>query len=105
MLLDVECDSERTIFEQPEQRILGPRKARQEMHRLGQYRLAYEQRHVQLYDTLGHPAVIPLPPVDKSDERSGINDGGVHRDRSPQGVRDSSRDPELPNQRRRVRSS
>ena len=35
MLVDVECDCERTIFEKPEQCILRPGETREQMHRLG----------------------------------------------------------------------
>jgi hypothetical protein len=35
VLVDAECDHERTIFEKPEQCIMRPGEPREQMHRLG----------------------------------------------------------------------
>jgi hypothetical protein len=42
----------------------------------------YEKRRVQVLDPLGDPAVMLFRPVEKSDQRPRINDGGAHRDRN-----------------------
>ena len=67
VLLDVEGDRKRTIFEKSKQCILRSREAREQMHRLGQYRLTNEQRRVQLLKLFGNPAMMLLRAVGKSD--------------------------------------
>ena len=69
--LDAKSDLERTILQKPEQCILRPGEAREQMHRLGQYRLTDEQQRVQLLDLLGDPAVMLFRPVEKGDQRYG----------------------------------
>ena len=49
------------------------------MHRFGEHRLKYEKRRVQLLDSLGYPTVMLFRPVEKSDQRSGVNDGRASR--------------------------
>src|SRR5262249_11398124 len=63
------------------------------MHRFGEHRLTYEERRVQLLDSLGFPTGMLFRPVEKSDQRSRINDGGAHRDRNPRDARGSKRGP------------
>ena len=82
VLLDVEGDRKRTIFEKSEQCILRSREAREQMHRLGQYRLTNEQRRVQLLELFGNPEMMLLRAVEKSDQRSGVKNGDGHRGQS-----------------------
>jgi len=105
MILDMERNAECTVGDQPEQRILRHGQARQQMHGLRQHGLAHQERRRQPADARGDPAVVPFGPVEKCDERSGINDGGVHRGRSPRGAGGSSQGPELQNPPRRARPS
>jgi hypothetical protein len=82
MLLNVERDAERAIFEKPEYCLLRPGKRRKQMHRLGEHRLTHEKRRVELLDSLGYPALMTFRPVQKSEQRSRINNGGAHAGRS-----------------------
>ena len=67
VLVDVECEHERTIFEKPEQCIMRPGETREQMHCLGQHRLTYEKGRFQVLDPLSDPAVMLFRTVKKSD--------------------------------------
>jgi len=82
MLVDAERDPERAIFEKAEQRILCPREAREQMHRLGQHWFTHEKWRVQFFDPIGCPTVMPFRPVEKGNQRPRINDCGGHRDQN-----------------------
>jgi hypothetical protein len=69
-------------------------KAREEIHRLGQHWLAYEQRRVQFLDLFDYSGVVLFRPVEKGDQWSRINNGGTHRDRSLRSAQDWMRGPQ-----------
>jgi hypothetical protein len=79
MLVDAECNAERTIPKKPEQRILRPRETGEQMHCFGQHRLTHKKGRVQLFDSRNYPRMILFRSIEKSDVRSRINDCGAHR--------------------------
>jgi hypothetical protein len=80
MLLDLECNAERTILKEFEQGILCPRVTPEQMDGFCEHRLADEERGFKFFDALGNPAVVSFRSVEKGDERARINDSG-HRGR------------------------
>src|ERR1700737_631024 len=105
MLGDLERNAERPVLEQLENGVLRPRVTCKQIHRLSEHRFTDEERRIELLDALGGPAVVLFRPVEKSDERSRINDGGGHRGRSLRDDRDSKQARELRNRSPRVRAS
>ncbi len=91
MVIDLKRDAERAILEELKQGVLRPRVPREQVHRLREHRFTYEERRFEVLDALGDPNVVLLRPVEKSDERSRINDGGGHRGQSPRDAPDSKR--------------
>ena len=82
MVIHAKRHHERAIPQQPKQCVLRPWEAREQIHRLREYRLADEERRVQFLDAGGSPEMMSLRPIEESDKRSGINDG-LHHARSP----------------------
>src|SRR5262245_42667639 len=105
MLIDVECKLERTIAEEIEDDVLCLGIRRQQVHRLREHRFPDKERRIKLLDAFNYPRMVLFGSVEKSDERPGINDGGGHRGRSPQGGPDSSQGRALRTLRRPGRTS
>ena len=69
--------------QQSEQCIMSLRKTAHRMHCFGQHGFAHEKGRVQLLNPIDDPKVMLFRPVEESDQRARINDGGAYRDRSP----------------------
>src|SRR5262245_20432323 len=91
MLFDPKGDAERTILEEFEQGIPRLWVTRKQIHCLREHRFTDEQGRVEVLDALGDPVVVLFRPIEKSDERSRINDGGAHCGRSLRDAGDSKR--------------
>lgn len=81
VLLDPECDPERTVFKESEQSILSSGKLGEQMHRFRQNRFTHEQRRLQFIDPFDDPGMMLFGSVEESDQWPGINDGATHCDR------------------------
>ena len=89
MLIDPECDAQRSMLDKLQD---GNRRlwvTREQVHRFGEHRLTDEERRIELLEALRDPAVVLFRPVEKRDQRSRINDGYGHRGRSPRDAWDS----------------
>ena len=67
VLIDVERDPERTIFEQSEQSLLSAGKPGEQMHRFRQNRFTHEQRRLQFIDPFDDPGMMLLCTVKEGD--------------------------------------
>src|SRR5581483_4521752 len=105
MLLDAKGDVERAIFDERQHGVLCLAIAREQEHRLREHRLAHEERRVELIDALGDPAVVTFCPIEKGDQRSGVNDGCGHCGRSLRDAWDLKRGRSFPNRSSHARAS
>ena len=81
MLFKPKRHRKRTILEEIEKRVLCFRKACNQIECLCEDRFANQEGRLNLLDSFDGPEVMPLRSIEKSDERSGINDG-AHRVRN-----------------------
>ena len=82
VLIDPKCQLERAILEKIEQGGLRPLRTPEQIGRLGQNRLANEQRCFQLRDAGGGPEMISFRTIESRYEGPSVNDGSHHA-RSP----------------------
>src|SRR5262249_23644492 len=94
----------RPIPDELQDDILGLWVTRKQVHRFGEHRLADEERRVEFVEAFCDPMVVLFRPVEKRDQRSGINDGDGHRGRSLRDAWDSKRDQDPRNGSGRVRA-
>jgi len=81
VLLDPECNLERTTVKEFEQGVLCLRIRPEEIYGLGEHRFTNEKWCFESFDMLDNPAMVSFRSVEKSNEWPGINDGR-HRGRS-----------------------
>ena len=83
MLVDPECQTKCAVRDESEQGVLRSGITREQIHRLGQHWFADEERCIKFVDAVRDPSVMLFRSIEKSDERSSVNDSGGHRGRSP----------------------